>query len=116
MVVGPIADQLASDIRSELKATTPARGRAAMSAGTLLDALGGRANVREVKLAASRLCVTLEDAAAVRESAFEGLPIRGSARPTPQSVHIVIGPSAQALFDELNGLWIAGTRPASARS
>jgi PTS system N-acetylglucosamine-specific IIC component len=114
VVVGPIADQLASEIREGLRnrASGPP---AALSAQALLNALGGAANVREVQLAGSRLCVTLEDAAGVSRSAIDDLPIRGIARPTQRSVHVVIGPSAQALFDEVSELR-AASPPASTRS
>ena len=78
VVVGPIADQLASDIRSELKAPT-ADATPAISAGTLLEALGGRANIRDVKLAASRLCVAVKDADAVVDSRIAALTVRGVA-------------------------------------
>ena len=107
VVVGPIADQLASEIRAEMR-------NAAVGAQALLDALGGAANVRDLQLSSSRLCVTLEDAAAVRQSAIDDLPNRGIVRPSSQTIHIVIGPSAQALFDQLNELWAAPPRSAPA--
>ena len=126
VVVGPIADQLASDIRAAAKGN---RGRTAISAAApaaessqgkwvpdpdlaegLLRALGGAANVRNVRLAASRLCVTVVDDAAVSARAVDDLPIRGSARPTPRSVHVVIGPSAEGLFDAVNALWASAAR------
>jgi PTS system N-acetylglucosamine-specific IIC component len=103
VVVGPIADQLASDIRSALKAPSAEEGPP-MSALTLLEALGGRANVREVKLAASRLCVAVKDADAVVDSRIAALTVRGVARPARNSVHFVLGPSADALFQELNAI------------
>ncbi|MGH8237434.1 MAG: N-acetylglucosamine-specific PTS transporter subunit IIBC [Steroidobacteraceae bacterium] len=103
VVVGPIADQLASDIRSALKAPS-AEERPPMSALTLLEALGGRANVREVKLAASRLCVAVKNADAVVDSRIAALTVRGVARPARDSVHFVLGPSAGALFQELNAI------------
>ena len=103
VVVGPIADQLASDIRSELKAPT-AHGLPALSVGTLLEALGGRANVREVKLAASRLCIAVKNADAVVNSRIAALSVRGVARPAPDSLHFVLGPSAGAVFQELNAI------------
>jgi N-acetylglucosamine PTS system EIICBA or EIICB component len=103
VVVGPIADQLASDIREALKApkvqTAPG-----LSAGTLLEALGGRANVREVKLAASRLCIAVKNADAVVNSRIAELSVRGVARPAPDSLHFVLGPSAGAVFQELNAI------------
>jgi PTS system N-acetylglucosamine-specific IIC component len=103
VVVGPIADQLAADIRSELKAST-AEEPAPLSAGTLLEALGGRANVRDVKLAASRLCIAVKDANAVVNSRLAELSLRGVARPAPTSLHFVLGPSAGAVFQELNAI------------
>jgi N-acetylglucosamine PTS system EIICBA or EIICB component len=103
VVVGPIADQLASDIRSELKAPTADAGQS-ISALALLEALGGRANVRDVKLAASRLCIAVKDANAVVDSRIAQLTVRGVARPARDSVHFVLGPSAGALFQELNAI------------
>jgi PTS system N-acetylglucosamine-specific IIC component len=103
VVVGPIADQLASDIRSELKTPT-GDATPAVSAGTLLEALGGRANIRDVKLAASRLCIAVKDADAVVDSRIAALSVRGVARPARNSLHFVLGPSAGALFQELNAI------------
>jgi len=103
VVVGPIADQLASDIRSEIKRPT-AETAPPPSASALLEALGGRANVREVKLAASRLCVAVKNADSVVSSRLAELSVRGVARPAPDSLHFVLGPSAGAVFQELNAI------------
>jgi PTS system N-acetylglucosamine-specific IIC component len=103
VVVGPIADQLASDIRTELKAPT-AQSAPSLSASTLLEALGGRANVRDVKLAASRLCIAVKNADAVVNARLGALSVRGIARPAPDSLHFVLGPSASAVFQEMNAI------------
>jgi N-acetylglucosamine PTS system EIICBA or EIICB component len=103
VVVGPIADQLASDIRSELKAPT-ANTAPSLSASALLEALGGRANVRDVKLAASRLCIAVKNADAVVNARIAELSVRGIARPAADSLHFVLGPSAAAVFQELNAI------------
>jgi PTS system N-acetylglucosamine-specific IIC component len=103
VVVGPIADQLASDIRSELKSPT-VEAKPALSVSTLLEALGGRDNVREVKLAASRLCIAVKNADAVVNSRIAALSVRGVARPAPDSLHLVLGPGADAVFRELNAI------------
>jgi PTS system N-acetylglucosamine-specific IIC component len=103
VVVGPIADQLASDIRSELKAPT-SESAPSLSVSTLLEALGGRANVRDVKLAASRLCIAVKNADAVVDSRLGELRVRGIARPAADSLHLVLGPSAGAVFQELNAI------------
>jgi N-acetylglucosamine PTS system EIICBA or EIICB component len=103
VVVGPIADQLASDIRSELKAPA-ADAVPSISAQTVLDAVGGRANVRDVQLAASRICIAVKDDDAVNDARISELTVRGIARPARNSLHIVLGPSAGALFQELNAI------------
>jgi PTS system N-acetylglucosamine-specific IIC component len=103
VVVGPIADQLASDIRSELKAPA-AEAAPHISAASLLEALGGRANVRDVQLAASRICIAVKDASAIVEARLDGLSVRGVARPARDSLHIVLGPAAGTVFRELNAI------------
>jgi PTS system N-acetylglucosamine-specific IIC component len=103
VVVGPIADQLASDIRTELKTPSAAAAQPSLSAASLLEALGGRANVREVRLVASRLSIAVKDPDAVVDNRVSGLT-RGIARPASHSVHIVLGPSAGALYQELSAI------------
>jgi PTS system N-acetylglucosamine-specific IIC component len=126
VVVGPIADQLASQIRAETKApAAPASpsvqpapapvasqapravAAAPVSAADVLAALGGTRNVRDVRLAASRLCVTLENAAAVPAAAIDALGLRGAVRPRPEHVQLIIGPAAAAVYEDLNRLRIA---------
>jgi PTS system N-acetylglucosamine-specific IIC component len=103
VVVGPIADQVASDIRDELKAPT-SHAAQPISAAALLEALGGRANVREAQLAASRILVAVKDANAVVDARIAELTLRGVARPARDSLHFVLGPSAGAVFQELNAI------------
>ena len=103
VVVGPIADQLASDIRSELKAPT-AGAAPSISAQSVLEALGGRANVSDVQLAASRICIAVKDDGAVNDARIAELTVRGVARPARHSLHLVLGPSAGALFQELSAI------------
>jgi len=110
VVVGPIADQLASQIRAEL----PARGEGASALESappvpasasatgaidptqiqaLVRALGGKANLGELRALATRLCVTVSDPSSVDEAALRQLT-RGIARPHPRSIHLVLGPSS----------------------
>jgi PTS system N-acetylglucosamine-specific IIC component len=112
VVVGAIADQVAGEIRSGLHgsassaavpaaatAVAPAPGTGAMpapDAGALLAALGGRANVRAVEAAASRLRVSVGDAALVDRTAIRGLGLRGIATPVAGCVHVIVGPAADA--------------------
>jgi N-acetylglucosamine PTS system EIICBA or EIICB component len=135
VVLGPIADQVAGDIRAALHgmeeagrplsaiasthpAASPTQGSVATPAANeiphaafsrnlaqqLLQALGGNKNVREIGAASTRLRVTVRDASSVNEAALRALGLRGIARPTGETVHIVIGPGAAAASVALQGL------------
>ncbi|HEX6398446.1 MAG TPA: N-acetylglucosamine-specific PTS transporter subunit IIBC, partial [Steroidobacteraceae bacterium] len=119
VVVGPVADQLASEIRAALKKGDAAAPPAAVTSAAadapvdlpradappadgrllarVLAALGGRGNIEELELRSSRLCVSVRDPAAVDETALAS-SVRGLARPSPRSIHLVVGPGAPAWF------------------
>jgi N-acetylglucosamine PTS system EIICBA or EIICB component len=113
VVVGPVADQLASQIRAALRsdAVTSIEPQAAAppispqpaDAATLarvLAALGGRQNITELRLSSTRLCVWVREPAAIDEAELRK-SVRVLARPAPGSVHLVVGPQAAAWFDGL---------------
>jgi N-acetylglucosamine PTS system EIICBA or EIICB component len=60
----------------------------------LLAALGGRANVRTVEVAASRLRICVMKVAAVDAAAIRSLGLRGVALASPEWVHVIVGPAA----------------------
>jgi PTS system N-acetylglucosamine-specific IIC component len=110
VVVGPIADQLASEIRASWRAlpaasAPPLRSPAPASLPTsvpdrskvqaILAALGGRGNITSLHANATRLCISVRDPSAVNEAALGPLT-RALARPTPASVHLIVGPDARA--------------------
>jgi PTS system N-acetylglucosamine-specific IIC component len=111
VVVGPIADQLATEIRAALRqggaalpvsAPAPARVTGAPPAdpkllAQVLAALGGRGNITGLELRSSRLCVTVREGAAVDEAAL-AKSVRAIARPAPGSIHLVVGPAAAGWF------------------
>ncbi len=119
VVVGPIADQLASEIREALRrgvssmpqTNAPLSGAASAAppdpgvVARVLQALGGRANIADLQHRGSRLCISLRDPAAVDESALNeselGKSVRAIARPAPGSIHLVIGPAAITWFAEM---------------
>jgi PTS system N-acetylglucosamine-specific IIC component len=70
----------------------------------LLQALGGTQNVREIGAASTRLLVSVRNASSIDESALRSLGLRGVARPGGDTVHIVIGPGADAARAALQGL------------
>src|SRR5579864_781757 len=115
VVVGPIADQLAGEMRGLLQATAGAaapvpaaavpRPAAAQTRGAarppidtaaLLAALGGRSNVTAIEAAAGRLRVSVSDAARVDAAAIRVLGLRGVARATPGVVHLLMAPGEAA--------------------
>jgi PTS system N-acetylglucosamine-specific IIC component len=108
VVLGPIADQVADEIRTRLRFSggiTPA----VISA--LLAALGGRENVRELEsVASSRLRVRVANANAVDERAIRSLGLRGFARPAADRVHVLVGPSAEQALALLR-VELSSTRP-----
>ncbi len=90
VVVGPIADGVASDIRAYLAGGAQPRDDAA----GLLDALGGARNVESMQPAAGRLLFTLRSANAVdRERLLLAAP-RGVAFASASSVHVLHGEPA----------------------
>jgi PTS system N-acetylglucosamine-specific IIC component len=122
VVVGTMADQLAGEIRSALHGAassaavpgvatpapaTPAPHTLAVQpadAAALLAALGGPANVHGVEAAASRLRVSVGDAALVDRAAIRGLGLRGVAIPRAGCVHVLVGPAANAACAALKRL------------
>ena len=121
VVIGTLADQVAGEIRSALhgsasSAAVPGSAAAlatpapdtvvtpAADAEALLAALGGRANVRAVEAAASRLRVSVSDAALIDRDAIRGLGLRGTAIPAPGCVHVIVGPAANAACAALRKL------------
>jgi N-acetylglucosamine PTS system EIICBA or EIICB component len=102
VVVGPIADQVASAIRARLR-EPQAMGEATASGDKVLQALGGAANVSKVELAAGRLLVTVKDAARIDEPALLALGTRGVAIAGPSSVHLLHA-DAPALERQLSPL------------
>ncbi|MGH6949786.1 MAG: N-acetylglucosamine-specific PTS transporter subunit IIBC [Vitreimonas sp.] len=110
VVLGPIADQVAAEIRAEaeLERATPvssatpppamtARPEETRLAANLLAAIGGKTNVRALQTCASRVRLDLVDAARVNAPALEALGVRGVARPEQHVLHVLIGPRAAAV-------------------
>jgi N-acetylglucosamine PTS system EIICBA or EIICB component len=102
VVLGPIADQVATDIRSGLHASPAAAGTGFDSRG-VLAALGGRENIKELDASSTRVRVSVVNPGMVNESALRALGLRGVARPTPGRLHLLIGPGADAALAALRG-------------
>ena len=129
VVVGPIADQIASEIREAMAsmpresptspvspampASTPASGVTAAPAVAaplrevlqgLLSALGGRENVRSVESASSRLRIGVASTGTIDSAAIRKLGMRGVAIAATDCVHVIVGPAAEAAGASLREL------------
>ncbi|HWF64346.1 MAG TPA: N-acetylglucosamine-specific PTS transporter subunit IIBC [Rhizomicrobium sp.] len=93
IVLGPIADQVAGDIRAELK-----RAPAAANGNRLLSSLGGSANLAGVTVRSSRLLVEVKDANKVMEKELRDTA-RAVVQTGPSRWQIIVGPDAQAVAD-----------------
>jgi PTS system N-acetylglucosamine-specific IIC component len=92
VVLGPIADQVAGEIRVAMRdgpsVATPAPG--VRDAVRMLDALGGRANVRDLEVFAGRILVHATKPELIDERALTALGVRGVARPAGASIQLLL--------------------------
>jgi len=116
VVLGPIADEVAREMRTAIGAwalapaaavpaplSPPAASVAdASQAAALLAALGGRANVRQVEAAANRLLVELADAAALDITALKRAGARAIAHPAPGRAQLILATDAHDLAEALS--------------
>lgn len=92
VVVGPMADQLAGDIRTALNAQAAAR---ALDTTALVAALGGRGNIDDVRVSSTRLSVTVRQAAAVTAAALKAAGARAAVAVNDRTWHVIVGPEAE---------------------
>jgi PTS system N-acetylglucosamine-specific IIC component len=111
VVLGPIADQVAGEIRDALRSSVvpdsphhEAPQRARQDASALLAALGGRQNVSEVESFAGRVSLRISDARAVDERALKTLGVRGVAYLSAASIQLLIPGAAEEWAQPLRRL------------
>src|SRR5580704_1587791 len=100
VVLGPIADQVAGEIRDAMRSGTSRQDvepvpNAGVDAAAMLAALGGRRNVGDIECHAGRVLVRIADAKVVDEPALRTLGIRGVAHPSAGSMQLLIPGSAE---------------------
>jgi N-acetylglucosamine PTS system EIICBA or EIICB component len=100
IVLGPIADQVAGDMR-QVVARGAKPGAPGMDHSRLLDLLGGRANLATISARSSRLLVDVKDPAKVAEGDLRKSAPRGAVRTAPTRWQILVGPEAQSLAEKL---------------
>jgi len=87
VVLGPIADQVAGEIRAALRSGTPAEA--------FLAALGGRGNIVDLATAAGRVLIRTAQPGSVDEPALKKLGVRGIAYSAADSIQILTASSAE---------------------
>jgi PTS system N-acetylglucosamine-specific IIC component len=103
VVLGPIADQVAGEIRAAVRAGSLNSSAPRLSAAAVLAALGGRDNVLQMESLAGRVAVQAVRIEAVDETALAALGVRGVARSGSHSLQLlVLGNPAD---------WLASLRP-----
>jgi PTS system N-acetylglucosamine-specific IIC component len=99
VVVGPIADAVADEIRHALRGGGPGAADASLEAlAARLARILAPARPRSVEARSTRLILDLADPAAIDLAALEGAGVRGVARAGPATLHIVVGDTAAALM------------------
>ena len=90
VVLGPIADQVAEEIRTARSAVVPASDASAIAA------VLAPAGVRSVEVRGSRLLIDLDDPSLLQPGGLDRLDIRGWVI-VPAGVQLIIGPDAEAM-------------------
>jgi len=98
VVIGPIADAVAMEMRAAAgplqaaaaQAAVERTGAKAVDVSPWLKALGGKDNVVEAGSASSRVWLRVNDASRVDEQRLAKLGVRAVARPSPTSLHLLV--------------------------
>jgi N-acetylglucosamine PTS system EIICBA or EIICB component len=94
VVLGPVADQVAGEIRAALRSGAFSFGASGFDAAAALAALGGRSNVTTVESLAGRVAVRVAEVDAINERVLTSLGVRGIAHPSATSVQLLVaGPT-----------------------
>lgn len=78
-----------------------------------LAALGGTANLRAVGACTTRLRLEVEDADRLDEAALRSLGARGFVKPSPHTVQVIVGPTAELVAEQIRGAMDAAPAPAA---
>jgi len=100
VVLGPIADQVAGEIRQSL-ASAPASGPAEDRAGAMIQALGGQGNVEAWSGKAGRISILLKDSGRSDAQALAAAAPHGAAFLSAERVHILAGSAFDSLCERL---------------
>ena len=97
VVLGPIADQVAEELRS---AASAAGGSSEVPTAVAIADTLRPAGIRSVAVCGSRLLIELDDPSRISAAELERLPVRGWVA-VEGGIQIIIGPGAEAIWREL---------------
>ena len=101
VVVGPVADQLASDIRQAVRSASVPKSNNTVDVAALATALGGPANVESVDVHATRLGVRVRESRSIDAAAIKVSGVRAAVKVTDSLWHLVVGPTAKDVASHL---------------
>jgi PTS system N-acetylglucosamine-specific IIC component len=104
VVVGPIADQLAGDIRQAARAPSASSRANQVDVSALASALGGAKNVESVDVHSTRLGVRVRESSAIDISAIKASGARAAVRVNESLWHVIVGPRAEEVASGLRGV------------
>jgi len=111
VVLGPIADQVAGEMRTAARATPPigaspigASRTGGHDAQAMLAALGGRGNVLKLETAAGRLLISTVRPESIDEAALRMLGVRGIARPVGMPLQVLVTGGVEETAEPLRRL------------
>ncbi|MDE2221139.1 MAG: glucose PTS transporter subunit EIIB, partial [Gammaproteobacteria bacterium] len=100
VVLGPVADQVAGEIRAHLRGgAIPAAATAAplIELGALVAALGGAANLGAIDCAAGRVLLTVIRPELLDRAALDALVVRGVVSTSSGTLHLLLGDDAASV-------------------
>ena len=108
VVLGPIADQVAGEMRTASRDLPRTVASGPITSGTgghdaqaMLAALGGHGNVRKLETAAGRLLISTVRPELIDEAALRLLGIRGIARPVGLAVQVLVAGGVEETAEPL---------------
>jgi N-acetylglucosamine PTS system EIICBA or EIICB component len=101
VVVGPVADQLASEIRQAARNTPVSKSKHEVDIAALAAALGGSANVASVEVHSTRLGVQVRESRAIDVASIKAAGARTAVKVTNSLWHIIVGPTAKDVASRL---------------
>ena len=90
--------------------------KTAASASRIIEGLGGKDNIDSLDYCTTRLRVGVKDRALVDDPTIKRAGISGVIHPSEKNVQVIVGPSVQFMFDEVNHQLRTGSASVATKS